>query len=392
MRALMIIFAYSQLAGCFLVAPRQLPAQPVRPRAAASLALRDDIKAAGVAVLTGLVLIASPLPAHAKGGGHGGGGHSHSSHHSSSSSSSSRRTLHPLVRSSPRRSRSSSRQRSSGYTSRSSTVVSSPPPPIRLYPDASAARREDGFYCPASLPRPGERVDVLADSELNLPQRTATVISSQPASQASLYPYSGKLLQPIPKFESDCSVTVKFDDGTISTVLAAEQPKSLAEEVAPVLAYGGYIAAMTFLDGNDDDDGAWGRADERHEKLLESLDAKATQSGVDAPLSGEYWGSSEESDEGDQSVRTKLTFGSNGSVTGRGRDGVDGSYKISQGRWGVLDGQTKPTVAWIEDYDEGFKVAVKGSYDAGTGKIKARFTSSRGVGGSFELVPKPSIF
>ena len=58
----------------------------------------------------------------------------------------------------------------------------------------------------------------------------------------------------------------------------------------------------------------------------------------------------------------------------------------------MLDGQTKPTVAWIEDYDEGFKVAVKGSYDARTGKIEARFTSSRGLGGSFELVPKPSIF
>ena len=71
--------------------------------------------------------------------------------------------------------------------------------------------------------------------------------------------------------------------------------------------------------------------------------------------------------------------------------GVRGD-RISRGRWGVLDGQTKPTVAWIEDYDEGFKVAVKGSYDARTGKIEARFTSSRGLGGSFELVPKPSIF
>lgn len=185
-------------------------------------------------------------------------------------------------------------------------------------------------------------------------------------------------------------MTVKFDDGTIGTVSAAEQPKSLVEEAAPVLAYGGLTALTSFLDG--DDKGAWEGAEQRHEKLLASLDSKAKQRGADAPLSGEYWGRSEESDEGDQSVRTNLAFGSNGSVSGRGRDGVDGSYRISRGRWGVLDGQTKPTVAWIEDYDEGFKVAVKGSYDARTGKIEARFTSSRGVGGSFELVPKPSIF
>jgi len=50
------------------------------------------------------------------------------------------------------------------------------------------------------------------------------------------------------------------------------------------------------------------------------------------------------------------------------------------------------TVGWIEEYDEGFQVVVEGFYNAETGKIEARFRSSRGVRGRFILVPKPSIF
>ena len=50
------------------------------------------------------------------------------------------------------------------------------------------------------------------------------------------------------------------------------------------------------------------------------------------------------------------------------------------------------TVAWTEVYDDGFKVVVHGKYDARDGRITARFTSSRGVRGSFALSPKPSVF
>ena len=196
----------------------------------------------------------------------------------------------------------------------------------------------------------------------------------------------GVLLQPVPGFESDCSVTVQFDDGSTGTVSAAEQPTPLIEEVAQWAAVLGYVGLGLWPGGAD----AWDRAEERHEELLEELRLAATSK--DAPNSGEYWGSSEESDEGDQAVRSTLTFGRDGSVTGRGKDGVDGAYRIVRGRWGTRDGDSKPTVAWIEEYDEGFQVAVKGHYDARDGKIKARFTSSRGVSGAFALAPKPSVF
>lgn len=265
-----------------------------------------------------------------------------------------------------------------------------------LYPDESVARRENGYYCPANLPRPGERVDVADDASTGLQRRTATVISSQPASQASLYGASGSVLQPVPGFESDCSVTVKYDDGTTGTVSAAEQPKSLLEELAPVVGYGVY-GALSFLSSSDGDD-AWERAKARHDELLDELeiasrpDQAAQKPLVQPPVSGEYWGSSEESDEGDQAVRCTVTFERGGTVTGRGTDGVDGAYRITDGRWGALDSDSKLTVGWIERYDQGFEVAVKGRYDVGNGKITARFTSSRGVSGAFELTLKPSIF
>jgi len=368
-------------------------------------ALADDLRGVGAAVLASVVLLASPMPALAKGGGHGGGGHSSShssSYHSSSSSSSSssRRSLHPYhgsARSVSRRrssSRSSSRRSSGVSSSRSysySSAGASPPPPIVLYPDESAARKQDGYFCPANLPSPGERVDIAGDA--GLPQRTATVISSQRPSQSSLYGAGGgRTLQPVPGFESDCSVTVKYDDGTTGTVSAAELPTPLIEQAAPFLAYAGLQGAIAVLDSDGGD--SWSDAEERHEDSLLAL-KRAWASGdtaQDAPPSGEWWGSSEESDEGDQAARSTLKFHPDGTVTGRGEDGVDGAYQLSRGRWGVLDGDTRPTVAWIEKYDEGFQVAVKGRYNPRNGKIQARFASSRGVSGAFELAPKPSVF
>ena len=96
-------------------------------------------------------------------------------------------------------------------------------------------------------------------------------------------------------------------------------------------------------------------------------------------------------------MRSTIRFGSDGSISGRGKDGEDGYYTIKDGRWGALD-TFNPfkngiiNVAWKEKYDKGFQVVVEGFYDAKTGKIEARFRSSRGVSGRFMLAPKPAIF
>jgi len=271
---------------------------------------------------------------------------------------------------------------------------------VTLFPDEDAARREHGYFCPASLPRPGERVYVL--NEPGLPKQTATVVSSQRASQASLYSATeGQVLASVPAFDSDCSVTVRYDDGTTASVSAAEQPTPIMAQAAPLLGYGA-LAAFLALDD------AWGKAEERHESLLGRL-APTQLEAKTPPLSGDYWGGSEESDSGDnrprllergvcydrsvvrdQAVRTTINFGSDGTVTGRGSDSVDGAYRITRGRWGTLDGDKQPTVAWVEAYDEGFEVAVQGRVTR-DGKIKARFTSSRDVSGTFVLALKPSV-
>ena len=112
------------------------------------------------------------------------------------------------------------------------------------------------------------------------------------------------------------------------------------------------------------------------------------------PKSGEYWGSSEESDNGDQAVRSTIFFEPTGAVRGRGIDGEDGPYKISKGVWGKRDRdkEHEVSVGWIETYSQGFEVVVEGFYNTETGNIEARFRSSRGVSGRFMLAPKPSIF
>ena len=379
-----------------LAIPRATTTRP--PRTAVSAAA--DIRNAGATALAAFVLVSSPMAAHAKGGGHGGGGgHSsggHSSYHSSShssSSSSSRRTLHSYgQRSAPRR--RSSRRSSAGYRSSYSSshaYASSPPSPPLLFPDEGTARREAGYYCPADLPQTGEHVDVAGEGS-SARTRAATVVSSVPATQTSLYGRGGATMQPVPGFESDCTVTVRYDDdGTTATVSAAEKPLPLWAKYLDVALLGGYSALGLAGGGSSDGSNAWAAAVERHEELIDELGKRARPT---PPPSGEYWGSSEESDEGDQAVRSTLRFGAGGKVTGRGTDGVDGAYRITQGAWGgrAAGAASGVELGWIEEYDEGFRVAVRGRYDAADGTIKARFTSSRGVSGTFVLAPKPSIF
>jgi len=262
------------------------------------------------------------------------------------------------------------------------------------------ARRENGYFCPANMPKLGQSVDIAPDTPGGR-YRTATVISNQPALQSSLYPGGGKL-QSTPGFENaDCTVLVRFDDdGTTGTVSAAERPTPYWQMLAAPLYYGGMIAVSAWDTGSTS---AWENDSEEHQELLEELketsdelknDARlpAESRQIQRPVSGEYWGASEENDEGDQSVRTTLKFSSDGKISGRGKDGVDGAYRITYGRWGVNKSKKTPTVAWVEKYDQGFKVVVSGTYNPQTGKIKASFTSSRNVRGSFELAPKPLGF
>lgn len=252
------------------------------------------------------------------------------------------------------------------------------------------ARDEGGYFCPAEppLPKVGDKLTVAG--------RKAKVLSSTP--QVSLY---GSQLQTIPGLDADCSVTVQYDDdGMTETLSAAEKAQPLWLKYLD-LEFIGVLYGWIGLDSLSTTS-SWDREKKRHEAMFEELKPSSLLSFADTPArpdgsrpkSGEYWGSSEESDDGDQSVRSKITFEANGAVRGQGTDGEDGPYTITRGVWGKRDRdkEHEVSVGWIEKYTEGFEVVVEGFYDETTGKIEARFRSSRGVSGRFMLVPKPSIF
>lgn len=250
------------------------------------------------------------------------------------------------------------------------------------------AREQGGYFCPAEPPLPK------AGEKLKVAQRKATVVSSTP--QVALY---GSQLQTIPGIDADCSVTVKYDDdGTTETLSAAEKAQPLWIKYIEFELYGGLYGGMALMSALETSQ--WEKEEKRHEVMLEELKPSLARHPArpapfgSCPKSGEYWGSSEESDEGDQSVRSTLTFDASGAVRGRGVDGEDGQYTIAKGVWGKREGDKEHeiSVGWIEEYHEGFKVVVEGFYNSETGKIEARFRSSRGVSGRFMLAPKPSIF
>lgn len=121
--------------------------------------------------------------------------------------------------------------------------------------------------------------------------------------------------------------------------------------------------------------------------LLRELKDEATQDplvlqvlNLERPADGLYLGESAEDDAGDQDVSTKLTFHPDGTVTGEGYDSVDGFYTIKEGRWGAKK------VGWVEQYAEGFKVALRGQVRP-DGTIYSLWASDRGVGGSATLKP-----
>ena len=190
-------------------------------------------------------------------------------------------------------------------------------------------------------------------------------------------------------------------------ISAAQAPKSQFEEAldiyAPPVFLAGYASLVLLGGPSSSADGYDGRHRDFHDMdviLSDVLDATAPP--PDAPtaeaakalaaLSGEFWGGSEgETDGGDQSVRVTLKFTRNGRIVGRGRDGEDGSYTISRGKW-VREDDGKLWVAWEEVYDEGFRAICIGHIDVGSAKVTARFASSRRVSGGFQLAKKPSVF
>lgn len=101
---------------------------------------------------------------------------------------------------------------------------------------------------------------------------------------------------------------------------------------------------------------------------------------IDKPVNGDYSGETAEDDGGDQEARTTLRFGRDGRITGEGHDGVDGRYVIHEGHW------SQRRVAWLEKYDEGFTVALRGQVRP-DGTIVALWASSVGVGGAVSLAP-----
>ena len=97
------------------------------------------------------------------------------------------------------------------------------------------------------------------------------------------------------------------------------------------------------------------------------------------PSSGQYVGSTSESDGMNQDVTTNLEFDEVGGIHGSGIDSFDGAYKIV-GTW------NNRKVRWTEHY-AGFETTVRGNIDR-NGTIKCRFKSSRGVRGRFEIAKK----
>lgn len=127
--------------------------------------------------------------------------------------------------------------------------------------------------------------------------------------------------------------------------------------------------------------------------LMEELKAEYAKtdplvSAIQRPRSGRYAGTSAEDDDGDQDVVTHLNFRGDGTVAGWGKDSEDGYYVIKDGVWSTTGGtetmQAGGRVAWIEKYDSGFEVALRGQVLA-DGTIRAMWASTVGVSGSVDL-------
>lgn len=243
------------------------------------------------------------------------------------------------------------------------------------------------MICPATLPKPGSKVDI--------GMRTATVLESQPALQTDLYGGRATSQALPPGFSDGCTLTVQYADGTTDTVSAAEVPAPVWAEYMELAIVPAYLAIILLPSGSANGYNEYNDFKRRYEDLLADHEKALL---ADAPrelhkeLSGEYWGASDESDAGDQAIRVHLRLSADGRVSGRGRDDADGSYRVEGGRWAMAANGKDVRLAWKEVYDEGFVAICFGEYKGKSGKVKADFASSRGVGGSFMLAKKPSVF
>lgn len=245
------------------------------------------------------------------------------------------------------------------------------------------------MICPATLPKPGSKVDI--------GMRTATVLESQPALQTGLYGGRAKAQALPPGFDSGCTLQVQYADGTTDTVSAAEVPEPLWAEYLELAIFPAYLGLLLLPSGSGSAGGydAYDAYQKEYEDLLADHEKALL---ADAPrelhkeLSGEYWGASDESDAGDQAIRVHLRLSADGRISGRGRDDADGSYKVKGGRWAMAPNGKDVRLAWKEVYDEGFVAICFGEYKVRSGKVEADFASSRGVSGSFMLAKKPSVF
>lgn len=158
------------------------------------------------------------------------------------------------------------------------------------------------------------------------------------------------------------------------------------------------LNADRFTEADQDEDAAQIFEDElgATRNLMDELKAEHAKtdplvSKIQMPRSGTYHGLSAEDDGGDQGVMTHLSFKEDGTIEGWGEDAEDGRYAIEDGVWSTPGGdgdamplQTGGRVAWVEKYDRGFQVALRGQVLA-DGTIRAMWASTFGVAGSVDL-------
>lgn len=113
---------------------------------------------------------------------------------------------------------------------------------------------------------------------------------------------------------------------------------------------------------------------------LRSSPESARIAAIYKPVDGVYRGETAEDDGGDQGVMTELRFNVDGTIEGTGDDADDGPYVIREGSWSAK------RVAWIEEYNKGFQVALRGQVRP-DGTVLGLWAASTGVAGSVELRP-----
>lgn len=224
--------------------------------------------------------------------------------------------------------------------------------------------------------------------------RTRTIYYDPPA---TVYEPSAAYTEPtVSVFPPPSATEAAFKDG-----LWAGRIESLT-----IAGLGAYYLCETRDEGRDDDmerKEVYERELAGTRSLMKELKAEYAKtdplvSAIQRPQSGRYEGRSAEDDDGDQGVVTHLTFRDDGTIDGWGVDAVDGGYVIKEGVWSIngqiptpADHGQIPTpgiggrVAWVEKYDEGFEVALRGQVRA-DGTIRAMWASTIGVSGSVDLV------